>query len=243
MLFDLRGRGRRRTVQGIYLALAVLMGGGLVLFGIGGSTNGGLVDALNGSGGSSGDTFANRLKAAQKRVTVAPNDAAAWADLTRLRFQDAGTGANYDSVNGTFTPQGKAALSGVKDSWDHYLALNPQRVDPNLAGLVVQAFGPNGLADFQAAARAAELVASAKPTAAIYEQLAAFSYEAKLVRKGDLASAKAVSLAPPGQRASVKQQLAQLKTQAAKGGMGAGAPGSAAQAGSGSSGAAPPSTP
>ena len=27
MLFDLRGRGRRRTVQAIYLSLALLMGG------------------------------------------------------------------------------------------------------------------------------------------------------------------------------------------------------------------------
>ena len=34
MLFDLRGR-RRRAVQGTYLMLAVLMGGGLVLFGVG----------------------------------------------------------------------------------------------------------------------------------------------------------------------------------------------------------------
>ena len=34
MLFDLRGKGRRRTVQVIYVSLAILMGGGLVLFGI-----------------------------------------------------------------------------------------------------------------------------------------------------------------------------------------------------------------
>ena len=46
MLFDLRGRGRRRTVQVIYLSLAILMGGGLVLFGIGGATSGGLIDAI-----------------------------------------------------------------------------------------------------------------------------------------------------------------------------------------------------
>ena len=31
MLFDLRGRGRRRTVRVIYTGLAVLMGVGLVL--------------------------------------------------------------------------------------------------------------------------------------------------------------------------------------------------------------------
>ena len=42
MLFDLRGRGRRRSVQTIYVALAVLMGGGLIFFGIGGSVSGGL---------------------------------------------------------------------------------------------------------------------------------------------------------------------------------------------------------
>ena len=41
MLFDLKGK-RRRAVQGTYLMLAILMGAGLVLFGIGSSTNGGL---------------------------------------------------------------------------------------------------------------------------------------------------------------------------------------------------------
>ena len=35
MLFDLRGTGRRRTVKIVYVTLAILMGGGLVLFGIG----------------------------------------------------------------------------------------------------------------------------------------------------------------------------------------------------------------
>ena len=43
MLFDLRSRGRRRTVQAVYLGLALLMGGGLVLFGVGaGNGNGGI---------------------------------------------------------------------------------------------------------------------------------------------------------------------------------------------------------
>ena len=48
MLFDLRGSGRRRTVKIVYITLAFLMGGGLVLFGIGGGggISGGLVDAI-----------------------------------------------------------------------------------------------------------------------------------------------------------------------------------------------------
>jgi len=45
VLFDLKGR-RRRVVQATYLLLAILMGGGLVLFGIGGDVSGGLFDAF-----------------------------------------------------------------------------------------------------------------------------------------------------------------------------------------------------
>jgi hypothetical protein len=56
MLFDLRGSGRRTTVKVVYVTLAILMGGGLVFFGIGGDVNGGLFDAISGSSsGSSSD--------------------------------------------------------------------------------------------------------------------------------------------------------------------------------------------
>ena len=53
MLFDVRGRHRKNAIKVIYVFLAILMGGGLVLFGIGGATNGGLVDAITQGGGSS----------------------------------------------------------------------------------------------------------------------------------------------------------------------------------------------
>ncbi|MEJ7716265.1 MAG: twin-arginine translocase subunit TatC [Thermoleophilaceae bacterium] len=51
MLFDLQGK-RRRVVQGTYLMLAVLMGGGLAIFGIGSDVQGGLADAFKGGGGT-----------------------------------------------------------------------------------------------------------------------------------------------------------------------------------------------
>jgi hypothetical protein len=101
MLFDLRGRGRRRTIQAIYLSLAILMGGGLVLFGIGGNTSGGLVDAINGGGGGGGqsadEAFNKRVDALERRAQVNPRDAAAWAGLAKLHFQVASTGENYNS--------------------------------------------------------------------------------------------------------------------------------------------------
>ena len=58
MLFDLRGRGRRRTVQVIYIGLALLIGIGLVGFGIGGGFgSGGLLNAANNNEGSGGAGF------------------------------------------------------------------------------------------------------------------------------------------------------------------------------------------
>ena len=72
MIFDLKGK-RRRMVQAVYLLLAVLMGGGLVLFGIGGgSLNGGLLDAFKSGGGSSSGN-----KAIQKRIDTAQRQLAA----------------------------------------------------------------------------------------------------------------------------------------------------------------------
>ena len=103
MLFDLRGRGRRRMVQVIYVTLALLMGGGLVLFGIGGNTSGGLVDAINGggSGSTSADkVYKQRLKVYVQRAKANPNDAANWSNLTRLHFQQANTGDNFNARRG-----------------------------------------------------------------------------------------------------------------------------------------------
>ena len=88
MLFDLRGSGRRATVKTVYITLAILMGGGLVLFGIGGSVSGGLVDAITGSTGNtpagSGE-FQSRAAAAQRRAEASPKDAALWAEADQHR--------------------------------------------------------------------------------------------------------------------------------------------------------------
>jgi len=55
MLFDLRSAGRRRTVKGVYLGLALLMFVGFVGFSVGSSgLSGGIVDAITGSNGGGG---------------------------------------------------------------------------------------------------------------------------------------------------------------------------------------------
>src|SRR5215210_5654059 len=91
MLFDLRGR-RRRAVQATYLILAVLMGGGLVLFGVGSDVSGGLADIFK--GGDSGDSgvggaIEKRIERNEKRLTADPNDTAVLKELVRDNYSAA----------------------------------------------------------------------------------------------------------------------------------------------------------
>ena len=219
MLFDLRGSGRRRTVKIVYITLAFLMGGGLVLFGIGGGggISGGLVDAITG---------AQRRRRHQRRPLpqgrrprrsprrkANPQDAAAWAALARARFQLAGAGENFDAAKSTFTKKGVAKLTSAGDAWERYLALNPKKPDDRVASLMVQAFGALNKPD--KAAEAQEVITDARPTAATFTQLAIFAYQAGQTRKGDLAKNKALELTDPDMREALKGQLESAKQSAA----------------------------
>src|SRR3954466_9348041 len=219
MLFDLRARGRRNFIKVIYLFLAVLMGGGLIFFGIGGNTSGGLFDAFKGNNSGGGDnTLEKNVETAQKGGQARPRNERAWVVLTRAQYQLANVGDNYDQNAGTFTAKGKQALRSVERSWNRYLALDPAKPDPDLASLMVQALGPAGLSRLPKAVAAQELVIDARPpSAGLYTNLAALAYAAGQTRKGDLASAKAIDLAPKDQKSLLKEQLQQAKTQAAGG--------------------------
>jgi tetratricopeptide (TPR) repeat protein len=211
MLFDLRGRGRRRTVQAIYLGLAILMGGGLVLFGIGGATNGGLIDAIQGNGSTtaSSDTFPKRADALEKRTQVNPRDARAWAVLADARFQLATAGANYDQTNGVYTAKGKAALRSAAAAWQRHLALSPEKPNTRVANEMVQAYGATGLRNYGEAVKALEFVidATPKPTYQTYAQLAVLAHGAKQTRKEKLSTQKALELAPKSQRKTIGDQI------------------------------------
>jgi tetratricopeptide (TPR) repeat protein len=216
MLFDLRGRGRRRAVRIIYLGLALLMGGGLVLFGVGGATSGGLLDAFKSSSGTVNvdKQFQKRVDAAQTAVRLRPADPKAWAALTRLRYLEAGSGNGYDQNTGAFTTAGKAHLQEAKAAWDKYLTL-AKKPDGNIAGLMVQAFGPAGLNDPTRAVAAMEDVIDTRPaTGPLYVQLATLAYEAGQTRKAELASKKALELTPKDSREQIKAQLDAARTAA-----------------------------
>jgi tetratricopeptide (TPR) repeat protein len=228
MLFDLRGRGRRRTIQVIYASLALLMGGGLIFFGIGGNTSGGLFDAFNGNSSTSADkTLQKRVDTLEARARRNPSNERAWVELARTRFSIATSGENYNQTTQAYTDKGKAELRRAAAAWQRYLALDPKTPDAAVANQMVLAYGPSGLAQYQEAVQAMEVVIDERPpTSALYAQLAILAHAAKQTRKSELAKTKAMELAPKSQRAQVKTQIesAQSQLSGGAGATGAGTP-------------------
>jgi hypothetical protein len=217
MLFDLRGAGRRKTIQIVYILLAVLMGGGLVLFGIGGSVSGGLIDAITNNSGNAStglSTYRKRVDQAQRQATAHPQDAAAWAALTRARVQLASASDYYDANAGQWNAQGKQILGQASTAWQRSLKIaGPKKADDGVASLMVNAYSQGGLNRPADSVTAQEVITEARPKSATFARLAVLAWDAGQTRKGDLASQKAVSLADPSERAPLKQQLDSAKQQ------------------------------
>jgi hypothetical protein len=217
MLFDLRGAGRRKTIKTVYLTLAVLMGGGLVLFGIGGDVSGGLVDAIterDATTAAGTGTFRERAERAEAKARANPKDTAAWAAAARARFQYANAGEFFDQQQSTFTDAGKAELQRASQSWERYLALDPKQADDSVASLMVQAYSTAGLNDPAKAVRAQEIITETRATDRTFASLAVFAYQAGQTRKGDLARQRALDLAEKDERNTLKSQIDAAKQQA-----------------------------
>jgi hypothetical protein len=213
MLFDLRGRHRRRAVRVIYTSLALLMGVGLVGFGIGGGFGGGgLLNAASENEGSGGVSFSNQIKKYEQTIRAQPSNVAAWEKLTLAQLHEAGGEKYVDNNTGAPTAKGKELFAKTARSWESYLALNPPKPSVELAKLMVRVFGQEGLNRPASAVQVLQLVVAAEPkNASYYAALAEYAYKAKNNRVGDLAASKAVSLAPAAQRARVKSELEAAK--------------------------------
>jgi hypothetical protein len=212
MLFDLRGGHRRRAVKVVYVGLALLIGGGLVLFGVGAGTGGGgLLNAATENEGANSASFANQIKKYEKQTKQQPANISAWEKLTEALLHEAG-GEAYVTSTGAVTSKGKELFSKAARSWSGYLALNPPKPSAKLAQLVLPIYAAAGLNQPAEAVQALQIVIAAKPNSASrYAELAEYAYKAKNVRLGDLASEKAVGLAPAADRARLKKELSELK--------------------------------
>jgi hypothetical protein len=212
MLFDLRGRGRRRTVQTVYIGLALLLGIGLIGFGIGGGFGGGgLLNAASNNEGSGGTSYASEIKKLQKLTRQQPNNVAAWERLTSAQLHEAG-GEAYVS-NGQLTGKGHELFTATARSWEHYIALNPPKPSLTLAKEMLRVYSEEGLNQPTGAVQALQIIVAAEPSSAHWNAfLALYAYKAKNTRVGDLASTRAVALIPAGaERTRVKKELEAAK--------------------------------
>jgi hypothetical protein len=211
MLFDLRGR-RRRAVQATYLTLAVLMGGGLVFFGIGGSVGGGLLDAFKGGSGSSqsgNSALQKRVDSNKAKLRRNPQSIALTQVLMRDEFQLAGSQVQQGATS--YPKDARDELAAAGGYWQRYLKLQKGNPNADLARIALQVYDPNALNKPKDAQNAAQIVAQADNDAASYLRLVQYSTLAGDKRTADLAAKKAVDLAPKGQRKTVQLQAKQFK--------------------------------
>jgi hypothetical protein len=212
MLFDIRGRGRKSAVRVIYGGLAVLFGAGLVLFGVGaGFGGGGILSNLSKEGESGGPNYNAEIKKYSKLTAERPQDFAAWEKLIKVQLQK-GSGEAYVSSAGALTSKGKELFKEVSQSWTSYVAQNPPKPSLELAKEMVRIYDEEGLDEPSSAVEVLQLIVASEPNNdAYYASLAEYAYKAKNVRVGDLASEKAIGLAPASERARLKTELAEIK--------------------------------
>ena len=209
MLFDLQSRRRRTAVKIIYLLLAVLMAGGLVLFGVGaGNGNGGFLNSL--TGGSSNSTSSSipaavtkELKTAQKQVTASPDSASAWANLMEARWRVAGSGKNYNSNLEEYTKSGVTELGQVLTAWDKYSSLAKGKATETASLEAATAYIFTG--NYTGASTAWQAFIAAEPNEVKgYECLSLSAYAAKQKNIGQQAATKALALTPKIDRLTSK---------------------------------------
>lgn len=213
-------------MQATYLMLAVLMGGGLVFFGIGGDVQGGLFDAFSERGGDGGGNEATEksIERNKKKLKQSPSNVVALKELVRDNYTLAT--AQSDEQTGAFPKAARDELAKAAAYWERYLEAEKGKPDPSLATVALQVYDPAALNKPKEAVRAASIVAESQSNPPAYIRLVQYATLAGDKRTADLAAEKAVDLAPKGQKKDVKAQVklakqsAQQATQTGAGGQG-----------------------
>jgi hypothetical protein len=198
-------------VQATYLMLAVLMGGGLVLFGIGGDVSGGLIDAFKGGGGgSSGDSaLQDRVDRQEERLAKSPQNEAVLQNLIRDYYSLA-TGQRESGTVG-FPADAKDELRKAGEYWQRYTNAVDGEPSADAARYALQVYDVGALNRPKEAQKAAAIIARDSNDVASYLRLVAYAARAGDTRTADLAATKAVDLAPKAQRKQVEKQAEALK--------------------------------
>ena len=180
------------------------------LFGIGGDVSGGLFNAFEGDGGG-GDVNAaleERIDRQEQRLQANPANVAVLQSLVRDNYQLA---TSQQASGATEFPEdARDDLQRAANYWQRYLQAeeNPKEATALYA---LRVYDVGALNQPKQAQRAATIIAEAQNNPSAYLQLVAYASLAGDERTADLATQKAVDLAPKNQRKQVKQQAAALK--------------------------------
>ena len=166
----------------------------------------------SGSPDDAKDRLTTQAQAAEAKAKATPSDAALWAAAAQARVRLAVVGDNFDSATSDYTAAGKRQLQAAATNWDKYVALKPKPLDDRLAKQMAQAFLSLNQPD--KAVSTYESLTETDPSQQTFQTLAIYAYQAGQIRKGDLAAAKAVELAPKDQQKDLKTQLDSAKQQA-----------------------------
>lgn len=209
MLFDLQGP-RKTAVKVIYLGLAILMAGGLVLFGIGSNVNGGLADVFGG-GNDSTSAAKDNIEKYSEQIAANPKNEKALQGLIAARYTLAGDPVNFNQDSGEFSAEGKSQLQMLKKDWNAYLKLTDDNPNLATANYAVSAF--LGLQDAKGATEAQQIITEKKPNAANYLALMLYASYAgdTLVASG--AEIRAKDLATKDEKKQVATQIKDIKKQ------------------------------
>jgi hypothetical protein len=210
-------------IQVVYGFLAVLIGGGLVLFGVGSGSGGtGVLSQLaqNGGGSASGlKTYVTAVTKTERVAKAAPNSATAWANYATAVYHLASVGNNYvaSGADTGYTVSGAKELAVLDKAWNHYLSLSPAKPNVTLASEVAAAFGSApGVQEYSIAESAQEVVTESRPKN--FEEwtvLAGDAFLAGDASHGKLAEAKALKLAPKTDRTEISTYLAETQAKSA----------------------------
>ena len=194
-----------------YLMLALLMGGGLVLFGIGGDVSGGLVDAFKGGGGgSSGDSaLEDRVDRQEERLAKSPQNSALLQNLIRDYYSLATSQRESGTVG--FPPASRDELRKAGQYWQRYVTASDGDPSPEAARYALQVYDVSALNRPKEAQKAAAIIAQDANDVASYLRLVSYAALAGDTRTADLAAKKAVDLAPKAERKQVEKQAEALK--------------------------------
>jgi hypothetical protein len=220
MLFDLRGK-RRHVVQVSFSILALLFLVGFLGFGIGvGGGPGGIFDALgisnSSNSGSATAVFQDHIDKANEKLAKNPKDTQALLTLANNEYLLGKSGVSQDQTTGqiSITNDAHTDLGEAADAWTKYLKLNKGKPDLTTAFSMVNVYVI--LNDANGAVKTQQVIASAKPSANAYGQLAYFQYASGDISGGDASRDKALSLASKSQRKALDTQLTQVRTQGVK---------------------------